>query len=137
MTRKFEIVYRKRRKVLGLLAVYFMHMVLFQALMASHICHGGNSAGTFKPLFYHTNQVPPTHLPNHPAVSYYTMLVKQGNYGLRSCIAVSVEYSALNNFFDVNRSMLTERRYHVIPNSLVHLGDDNFKLYCNLHSFLI
>ncbi len=116
-----------------LMVVYFMHMVLFQALMAGPVNNKIDS--NFKPLFACTHTTPPAHSPNHPAVSYYTMMAKQGIIGLRSCIDILVSYAPVGAFFNVNTSILTERRYQQMPRVMVHLCDDNFRLYQAFRSF--
>jgi hypothetical protein len=120
-------------KVVVLVAVYALHLTLFQLVMTQTV-HASNS--NFKPLFYHTDKTKPLNPPSHPAVSYYNHLVKQGLSGLRSCCQVDAVQCDFK-LFELPQS-IKESEYLLYPvHILSHIGADSFKLYRLLRVFLI
>jgi hypothetical protein len=94
------------------------------------------SESHFKPLFIHTNKTKPLNPPSHPAVTYYTQLVKQGISGLRSCCQINAIQADFKPF--ELPLAITEAQYLLYPiHILSHIGADTFKLYRLLRIFLI
>jgi hypothetical protein len=121
-----------------LLGVYALHLVFFQALMEATPIHKSNNS--FKPLFTHTNyqkkQNPQP--PNHPAVTYYTMLMKQGsNIGGITNNVTPAAYQIATSILQAPTALLITFHTFQVGLTQLHVADDAFKLYRLIHVFLI
>ena len=128
---------RSFRKSIALVGVYAIHLVCLQTLMQA--APVANADNTFKPLFSHHEKTPAgnNQKPNHPAVTYYTQLMKQG----KDVRVLGQIVPALNQLVAVLPATpqflsYTFRLYQADFNSL-HLADDSFKLYRLIQVFLI
>jgi len=121
---------------MALLAVYAIHLVCFQYLMEAAPSYNVNN--TFKPLFTHHEKA--THnnqVPNHPAVTYYTQLMKQGK-DVRGLHQVLPAVNQLDVVVPATPSLLSVIfRLYNADVSRLHLADDSFKLYRLIKVFLI
>ena len=118
-----------------LIGVYALHLVFFQALMTAAPTHSLDNG--FNPLFVKHTKIVDNHLPSaHPAVTYYTMLVKQGNIGLRSCCSFSVIAPQIGDLI-VTPVKVEFQSLYITPFQVMHLGDSVFKLYRLISVFLI
>ena len=124
------------RKAIALLGVYALHLIFFQALMQATPAH--NVDNTFKPLFTHHQKKQNPQPPNHPAVTYYTMLIKQGKDVGRVC---TVTAPAVNETEKVSSYSFSEVTtvFHLFGTGFCrfHVGDAAFKLYRLIQVFLI
>ena len=124
------------RKAFALIGVYAIHLVCFQILMQA--APGCNSDSSFKPLFTHHQKSHNNNPPKHPAVTYYTQLVKQGKdvRGIGFVVAPVMRESDL--LAPATPSLLSFI-YSIYQAGLLrlHLADDTFRLYRLLHVFLI
>ncbi len=124
------------RKAIALLGVYALHLVFFQALMQATPAH--NVDNTFKPLFTHHQKKQNPQPPNHPAVTYYTMLIKQGKDLGRVC---AVTAPAINETETVSAYSFSEVTtvFHLFGTGFcrLHVADALFKLYRLIQVFLI
>ena len=120
-----------------LMGIYALHLIFFQALMQAAPSY--NVDNSFKTLFNPHAQSHATHnVPGakHPAVTYYSMLVKQGNNLGTSCENVTpaiqqavatVTPNVLSALFHINQTSIGQ----------LHLADDTFKVYRLIQAFLI
>jgi hypothetical protein len=120
-----------------LIGVYALHLVFLQALMQAAPSHDIDK--NFKPLFAkHQNNGNKPQQTNHPAVSYYTMLIKQGKEarGISSVeapvigkadITLPVSPSAIAVTFGLYKAGLAR----------FNIADDAFKRYRLYQVFLI
>ena len=126
------------RKAVALFGVYALHLIFFQVLMQAAPSH--NIDNSFKPLFSnHTSQGQSSqHSSKHPAVTYYSIMMKQGkdvNGSVKPVAPVIIQSEAavppspffLSSIFPVFRAVLRP----------LHLAEDSFKLYSLLKAFLI
>ena len=119
-----------------LLGVYVLHLVFFQALMQAAPSH--NIDNSFKPLF-HWQQNSVNHngpASKHPAVTYYSILVKQSNTGVGVNNHVT---PAITEAKSVVSPVLLAALYHINQTSIgqLHWADDIFKVYRLIQVFLI
>ena len=125
------------RKAIALIGVYAIHLVCLQTLMqAAPVYNAGN---TFKPLFVHNQKAPSgnNQKPNHPAVSYYTQLMKQGK-DVRVLGQIVPVLNQLKAVLPTTPHFLSHTfRLYQSDFSGLHLADDSFKLYRLIQSFLI
>jgi hypothetical protein len=128
---------RSFRKAIALIGVYAIHLVCLQTLMQAAPASSSNN--TFKPLFSHHEKAPANNQqkPNHPAVTYYTQLMKQG----KDVRVLGQILPALNQLEAVlpTTPVILSHTFHLYNaefNSL-HLADDTFKLYRLIQVFLI
>ena len=126
------------RKAVALFGVYALHLICFQVLMQAAPSH--NIDNSFKPLFSnHTSKGQSSqHNSKHPAVTYYSIMIKQGkdvNGTIRPVAPVIIQSEAavppspffLSAIFPVFRAMLRP----------LHLAEDSFRLYSLMKTFLI
>jgi hypothetical protein len=128
---------RSFRKAFMLVGVYALHLVFFQVLMQASPSH--NLDKSFKPLLVrHQSNSNKTQPSNHPAVSYYTMLIKQGKDGGRIC---SIEAPVIHRTDAVlpQSPAALAVTFHIYQTGLTRLNiaDDAFKRYSLLRVFLI
>ena len=127
---------RSYRKAMLLFGVYVLHLVFFQALMQA--APNYNMDCSFKPLF-NVQQTHVNHSPSalkHPAVTYYSILVKQMNYdgGGSNPVAPAVGQARA-----IVNPVLLAALYQINQTSIgqLHLADDIFKVYRLIQVFLI
>jgi hypothetical protein len=128
---------RSFRKAIALVGVYTIHLVCLQTLMqAAPIASYDNS---FKPLFSHHEKAPAgnNQKPNHPAVTYYTQLMKQGK-DVRTLCQLVPALNQLAAVLPATPHFLSNTfRLYQADFSSLHLADDSFKLYRLIQVFLI
>ena len=124
------------RKAIALLGVYALHLVFFQALMQAAPAH--NVDNTFKPLFTHNQKKQNPQPPNHPAVTYYTMLIKQGKDLGRVCNVGAPAVNETETISSYSFSTVTSIS-HLFGSGFcrLHVADAIFKLYRLIQVFLI
>jgi hypothetical protein len=120
-------------KAMALAVIYALHLLFFQALLAAP---GNNEVGNFKPLFTNSQKSPVTpHKTKHPAATYYSMLIKQGNGFAHpqnespGAFVHTIKISALQ--------IIDTQRYIHLPFISFHPGDIFFQLYRLARVFLI
>jgi len=120
-----------------LLGVYVLQLVFFQVLMQAAPAH--NIDNTFKPLFKRAAQKKQNpQPPNHPAVTYYTMLVKQGKDLGRVCNIVAPAVNETISYSDYSSSYFSSVvSLFVAGFGKLHPADATFKLYRLIQVFLI
>ncbi len=125
-------------KSILLTAIYAIHLLCFQVLMAAP----GNSnveGSTFKPLFTvthaHSQQTPISHKPKHPAVTYYAMLIKQGNSAMHSQTESPVVF--LHTIKIATLQIIGTQRFVHLPQIAYHPSDVHYELYRLAGAFII
>jgi len=139
MSGAVPLINKSFRKAWALVAVYVLHLVFFQVLMQASPSH--NIDNTFKPLFANHSQNRNAHNPkpsHHPAVTYYSMLLKQGNDFGGVCSHINPVINQMEVVLPPSSS-ISAVAFHVYEAGLnkLHLADDAFKLYRLIHVFLI
>jgi len=127
---------RSFRRAIALVGVYAIHLVCLQTLMqAAPVSNANNS---FKPLFLHHEKAPGNNQkPNHPAVTYYTQLIKQGK-DIRVLNQVVPAISQLTVALPATPVLLASTfRLYQSDFSGFHIADDAFKRYRLIQVFLI
>lgn len=123
------------RKAFMLLGIYMLHLVFFQALMQAAPSY--NIDNSFKTLFTNKSGLKGHNTPaaRHPAVTYYTKLVQQGN-DVGGCSHIA---PAVNQVPAVITPVILAITFHIdqIPFGRLHLADDVFKVYRLIQVFLI
>ena len=120
-----------------LMGVYLLHLVFFQALMQAAPSY--NIDNSFKTLF-NTNQTKHANrsIPaaKHPAVTYYTLMAKQGNDLGEACDHITPIISERKT---VVTPILLALTFQINQTSIsqLHLGDDVYKVYRLINVFLI
>jgi hypothetical protein len=134
---RFSFKSQSFRKAMLLMGVYMLHLVFLQALMQAAPSY--NIDNSFKPLF-NTNQTKHANhsIPaaKHPAVAYYTMLMKQGNDVGGVCSHVT---PAVHELEAAVTPFILAITFHINQTSVgqLHLADDIFKVYRLIQVFLI
>ena len=125
------------RKAIALIGVYALHLICFQVLMQAAPSH--NIDNSFKPLFASSHPAKNnSHTAKHPAVTYYSILVKQG----KDINNANTQITPVVNQTEVSvppSPFFLSAIYHVYHALLrqLHLADDSFRLYSLVKSFLI
>jgi hypothetical protein len=132
----FSLKYKSFFRAFALLGVYAIHLVCFQTLMEAAPVHEVNNS--FKPFFSHHKSTAQNNLPpSHPAVAYYTQLMKQGK-DVRGLSEVLPAVNQLDAVVPTTPSVLSVIfRLYEISSGKLHLSADTFKLYRLLQVFLI
>jgi hypothetical protein len=134
--RQFSIQKQSFRKAILLLSVYVLHLVFFQALMQAAPAH--NIDSSYKTLFSQQNNHISHSIPaaKHPAVTYYSMLIKQGNSSGNVCIRLA---PVMTECEAVVTPFFLAITYHINQTSVgqLHWADDVFKVYRLIRVFLI
>ena len=136
VNKRISISTQTFRKAMLLMGVYVMHLVFFQALMQAAPTY--NVDNSFKPLFIHKCSHVNHNIPaaRHPAVTYYSIMVKQGNDVGGSCNQVTPFVTEL---IAVVTPSILSRTFHICQTSIgqLHWADDIFKVYRLIGVFLI
>ncbi|GEM_PF-2183264 len=124
----FSLQTRSFRKAMLLMGVYVLQLVFFQALMEAAPSY--NIDSSFKTLFTHQNNHVSHNIPGakHPAVTYYSMLVKQGNNIGDVCGHIN---PVVNNLEATITPILLSKTFHINQTEVghIHQADDVFKVY--------
>jgi hypothetical protein len=122
------------RTAVFLISVYGLHVIFLQLLMTSHPTHEFNN--DIKPLFSNHCKKHCTPAAHHPAVSYYTQLIKAGNPdGRVVCEAPPVECHVIT--LEVPAVLAYSSRYSSTSNETFPPGDNSVKRYLLLRIFLV
>ncbi len=118
------------------MGVYVLHMVFFQALMQAAPSY--NIDNSFKTLFVQNSKHVSHNIPaaKHPAVTYYSIMVKQGSAPAGVCNHISPAVSS--NDAAVTPFLLA-KTFHINQTAFghIHLADDVFKVYRLIGVFLV
>jgi hypothetical protein len=122
------------RNAVLLMGIYALHLVFLQVLMTEAPVN--KSDNSFRPLFTHTSKGPITTPNHHPAVSYYTQLIKQGTLSGRAQSEAPQIISNIAAFLfpAPNPAIIEFSAPSVIP---FQLADDLYKRYSFFQVFLI
>ena len=122
------------RRALSLIGIYALHLVFLQLLMTETPLNKADNS--FKPLFTHTSKSPITNPRHHPAVSYYTQLIKQGTFYGRALSEAPTIISHAVEFLIPTISSNTIELSNIRPSNF-QLPEAAYKRYRLFQVFLI